>query len=167
MNINSTLRAGKLIASKSLVYIFGVLSLSIMGNAFGLDGTIEIKNVIPPGQPYYSENGYTIKANGDGKCMYGVYNPASYTATYENGIGRVRVHYNASPSHGCSVKRSIQNFDVINNDTGEVTAKFEWSTVLRSCYIVVKEGPANFIVRVKRRHFEPNRLNLDCFLDLM
>ncbi|WP_330923962.1 hypothetical protein [Candidatus Sororendozoicomonas aggregata] len=161
MGIKSVLLAGKFMAAKLVVFITGLLTLFIMGKAFGLDAVLEIRNVIPQGHPYYSKKGYTIAASGHGICMHGVYSPASCNVTYENGTQAIGLHYKAA--WGCAFEASAQNFKVINNDTGEIFAMFRWEEYAHNCGIILVESPANFIVAPEDTdHFKDNRLNIVC-----
>ncbi|WP_330927037.1 hypothetical protein [Candidatus Sororendozoicomonas aggregata] len=126
MSITSVLRAGKLMATKPVVFITGLLALSIMANAYSLDEKLGIYDGIPPGNPHYSKNGFTLKPSGHGYCMYGVYNPASCTSAYETKYCQVRIHFAASFEHGCILRHKSQDFNIINNDTGKIVASFQW-----------------------------------------
>lgn len=160
MSMKSILRSGKLISNKPFIFFTAALSLSTMGNAFGRDAALLVNDAIPKGQPYYSKKGFTIKANGLRECMLGV-DPASSTATYENGTQTIYIHYKAS--WGCAFKPSTQGFDVINN-TGKVVAKLVWGEASWFCNMYLKKGPANFIAAVHFREYKPNRLNVTTFV---
>ncbi|WP_330923960.1 hypothetical protein [Candidatus Sororendozoicomonas aggregata] len=126
MSIKSVLRARKFMAAKPVVFITGILTLSIMANAYSLNDSLYIDDVIPLGKPHYSKNGYTLKPSGRGDCMYGVYNPASCASAYETESCYVRIHYASSRWHWCVFKHSSQDFNIINNDTGKIVASFQW-----------------------------------------
>ncbi|WP_330925586.1 hypothetical protein [Candidatus Sororendozoicomonas aggregata] len=126
MGIKSVLRARKFMATKPVGFITGVLTLFIMANAYSLDQRLNMNDRIPPGNPHYSEKGFTLKPSDHGYCMYGVYNPASCTSGYRTKSCYVMLHYAASFSHSCLFKLSIQDFNIINNDTGKVVATFQW-----------------------------------------
>ncbi|WP_330924061.1 hypothetical protein [Candidatus Sororendozoicomonas aggregata] len=129
MGIKSVLRAGGLMTIKPVVFITGLLTLFIMTNAYSLNKNLDIANLISPDNPHYSKSGYTLKASGHGYCMYGVYNPASCTVTYDLKhfkVCHVVIHYAASLKDWCAFKQSTQDFNLINNDTGKIVASFQW-----------------------------------------
>ncbi|WP_330927088.1 hypothetical protein [Candidatus Sororendozoicomonas aggregata] len=156
------LHARKCITKKSFIFLTVVFNLSIMGNAYSINSFIYIKNKIPPGDIYYSKKGYTVVADGKGLCMYGVYNPASHTASYEkSSYGRVGIHYSAKWK--CGFMDSRQNFKVINNDRGKVAGTFEWAKPFwRIPHINMINNPGRFMKEVTERSDEPDALNLSC-----
>ena len=160
MCMKSTLHARRVMVSKFFFTL--VLSLFIMGNAYSKNAYIYIKNKIPPGDAFYSKKGYTVEAYGEGACMYGVYNPASHTATYEEKKhGRVGIHYAASDK--CAFEYSTQVFIVTNNDTGNVVGIFQWrKKVGNRPYIKMINNPDRFMIDATLRGNQPNELNIRC-----
>ncbi|WP_330923971.1 hypothetical protein [Candidatus Sororendozoicomonas aggregata] len=126
MGIKSFFQVRKLITTKPVVFITGLLTLFTMANAYSLDEDLYIDNLIPKDNPHYSNSGYRLKPSGHGHCMYGVYHPASCVALYEAKECYVAIHYAASFHHGCFLKSSSQDFDIINNDTGKTVASLQW-----------------------------------------
>lgn len=162
MSMKSILRVRKFMAKKSFVFFTGVLSLSVMGNAYGRNSLILIKDTIPKDQPHYSKKGYTLAASGHGSCMYGVYAPPRCTVTKGDDFCFVRLHYDAS-FLGCGLKKSTQNFNVINNDTGKIEGRFTWKKPSGSDpTIVMLENPDEFMVDITGHQVEPNVLNIKC-----
>ncbi|WP_330925159.1 hypothetical protein [Candidatus Sororendozoicomonas aggregata] len=162
MGIKSILCAGKFMATKPVVFITGVLTLSIMTNAYSLDQNLYIEDLIPPGNPHYSKNGYTLKPSGHGDCMYGVYNPASCTASYETEAKYVTLHYASSIWHGCAFRHSSQDFNIINNDTGKIVATFQWYIFGGDPHIKRLKNFENIVVETKGylKHRVLNKLNI-------
>ncbi len=146
-------------ANKSFVFITGVLTLSIMGNAYGLDCCLEIKNTANSSRIHYAKKGYTIKPSGHGRCMHGVYNPYSYTALPYGPIGTIGIHYDASG--WCAFQASTQSFEVVNNDTGNVVATFIWSIRASISHIKLKKDPENLMFVQDPHDPWPNRLNVE------
>ncbi|WP_330926498.1 hypothetical protein [Candidatus Sororendozoicomonas aggregata] len=159
MRMKSILRAGKFMANKSFVFITGVLTLSIMGNTYGLDGCLLIKSTIRQGKPHFVDKGYKIKAFGRGICMYGVYGPASYnTSPYVTGTGIIGIHYNAEL--GCASKSSVQYFIVTNNETGKAVALLKWSEKSGEFHIKAIRNTDNLIAVHDVKHPVPDKLNV-------
>ncbi|WP_330924372.1 hypothetical protein [Candidatus Sororendozoicomonas aggregata] len=126
MRAEHILRARKSIVKKTFALLALLLSLSMTSSAYSTNMSLKVRNRIPPSMPYYSKKGYTVKPSGHGKCMYGVYNPASCTADYHHHKGRCRIGLHYASVRGCSFRYSAQRFDVVNNDTGKVVGKFTW-----------------------------------------
>ncbi|WP_330926991.1 hypothetical protein [Candidatus Sororendozoicomonas aggregata] len=145
MNMKCILWARKSMAEKSFVLFTLLFCLSIVGKVYSSNGYIRIENKIPPGQTYYSKKGYTVKASGEGHCMYGVYSHDTCTVLYDKGDCKVGIHY-ASVKHGCEVKDSWQDFEVINNDTGHVVGKLRWrKSFWVSSTLKLTENPGTFM----------------------
>ncbi|WP_330926993.1 hypothetical protein [Candidatus Sororendozoicomonas aggregata] len=145
MNMKCILWARKSMAEKSFVLFTLLFCLSIIGNAYSSDEILKVENRIAPGKKYYSEKGYTVKASGKGHCMYGVYSRAICTVLYNKGECKIGIHY-ASIEHGCAVKDSWQDFEVINNDTGHVAGKLRWvKEVWSSPTLKLTENPGTFM----------------------
>ncbi len=162
MSIKSVLRARKFMAAKPVVFITGFLALSIMANAYSLNASLYIDDVIPLGKPHYSKNGYTLKPSGHGYCMYGVYNPASCASAYETESCYVRIHYASSRWHWCVFKHSSQDFNIINNDTGKIVATFQWYIFGGDPHIKRLKNFENIVVETKGylKHRVLNKLNI-------
>ncbi|WP_330925336.1 hypothetical protein [Candidatus Sororendozoicomonas aggregata] len=124
MRKNPLLQLRTCMANKSFVFFTGVLSLCVLGNAYGRNTEISIKNLISPDSPYYSKKGYEIEPMGKGQCMIGVYNRHSLNARYGKPYGQIGIHYKSA--WGCAFRDSIQKFKVTNNDTGKLLGTFEW-----------------------------------------
>ncbi|WP_330924611.1 hypothetical protein [Candidatus Sororendozoicomonas aggregata] len=119
-----------------------------MNNAYSKDTSIEITNSVPvTGYKYSSIKGYKIEPSGKGPCMLGVYNPSSAIAryfSYYKGQGRIAIHY--SSSGGCMVRDSVQDFNVINLDTGKIVGQFAWKKPAgKTSRIVMIHNPDNFM----------------------
>ncbi|WP_330926994.1 hypothetical protein [Candidatus Sororendozoicomonas aggregata] len=145
MSMTSILWVGKSMAEKSFVLFILFFCLSIIGKAYSSDAYLKVENKIAPGQKYYSKKGYTVKASGKGRCMYGVYSRATCTVLYNKGACKVGIHY-ASVKNGCAVKDSWQDFEVINNDTGHVVGKLRWVKEMWSGpYLKLTDNPGAFM----------------------
>ncbi|WP_330923981.1 hypothetical protein [Candidatus Sororendozoicomonas aggregata] len=159
--MNYILRVRKSMANKSFVFFTGILSLSIMGNAYSRNTTLSIRNIISPIDMSYSAKGYTISPGKKGKCMLGVYNPREHTALYGKRYGHIRIHYNSAGE--CAFRDSYQKFNVINNDTGKVVGKFAWEKRTGDkAFIDMLVNPYNFMVDVTDEMNKPDKLNLRC-----
>ncbi|WP_330925160.1 hypothetical protein [Candidatus Sororendozoicomonas aggregata] len=166
MGIKSILRAGKFMATKPVVFITGLLTLTIMANAYSLDDYLYIEDLIPPGNPHYSKNGYALKPIGHGYCMYGVYNPASCTTKYETEVKYVTVHYASSIKHGCAFRHSSQDFNIINNDTGKIVTTLQWYIFGGDPYLKGLKRSKNIIADVTGKYpdyWVKNKLNIFCY----
>ncbi len=163
MSVKSVLRAGKFMTAKPVVFITGLLTLFIMANAYSLNEKLYIDNLIGPGTPHYSKNGYALKPSGHGYCMYGVYHPASCTVRYETKVKYVTLHYNASLKHWCVLKHSSQDFNIINNDTGKIVATLQWYTDEGKPFIKNIKDPENIMEDLTdkyERYSVKNKLNI-------
>ncbi|WP_330927042.1 hypothetical protein [Candidatus Sororendozoicomonas aggregata] len=160
MSMKSILLARKSMAKKSFVLFTLFFCLSILGKAYSLNAVIEVKNRIAPGQTYYSKKGYTVKASGHGRCMYGVYSHASCTVVYRKDSCILGIHYAASAEKGCVVKESWQDFEVINNDTGHVIGKLRWKKKPWNWPdLELTENPGAFMVDITNGHVKSGVLN--------
>ncbi|WP_330926097.1 hypothetical protein [Candidatus Sororendozoicomonas aggregata] len=165
MGIKSMSRARKFIATRPVVFITGVLTLFIMANAYSEDSKLYMNDLIPPGSPHYSEKGYSVRASGDGYCMYGVYNPASCTNTYSQAEScYVAIHYAASRKHWCVFHHSSQDFNIINNDTGEVVVRVQWYKVGFIPFIAKAWDPGGItaLPAGNQLFLHPGKLNIYC-----
>ncbi len=134
-----------------------------MGNAYGSNSFISIRNTIPPGDRYYSKKGYKIEPVGHGSCMYGVYDSASWTATYNGRCGHIGIHYASAGKGGCAFKSSSQDFNVINEDTGHVVGRFRWKKpLLDAPHIDMLTNPDYFMLDVSEEDYQSDVLNLKC-----
>ncbi|WP_330925344.1 hypothetical protein [Candidatus Sororendozoicomonas aggregata] len=151
-------RVRKFMVNQSFIFFTGLLSLSIIGNAYGLNTIIQIKNLIPPHHPYYSKNGYKVEAEGKGYCMIGVYSPISQTVRYSKRCFKIGIHYSAAGS--CLNHKSTQNFKVTNMDTGNIVGRFTWYKPLGfRPTIKMIENPENFMA-FAILITKPNKLNI-------
>lgn len=158
MNMNAIFRPSKFIGKKALVFFAAVLNASIMDKAYSLDVFLEVTNKIPPGHRYYSKKGYTVKANGRGACMYGVYGLSSSIATYDGQTGSIGIHYASAGL--CAFKKSTQKFKVINNDTGDTIGTFTWKKPAGGIYHVIMKDKPRYFKFVKTYHdAKPDALN--------
>ncbi|WP_330924612.1 hypothetical protein [Candidatus Sororendozoicomonas aggregata] len=159
MSMKYILRNRAFTVKKSFVFFTGVLSLCLMGNAYSKNTTISFNNLIPT-----SIKGYTIRATGEESCMLGVYTPSSCTAIYGRGwsdSGRLGIHYKATRE--CWIKASLQDFEVINNDTGKVEGTFTWRKPAgEPAYIITHKNPGNFMVDATLMSDKDGALNISC-----
>lgn len=161
MSVKSLLRVRKSMASKSFVFFTGVLSLTIMGNAYCNNARIYMKDTIPQIQPHYSKKGYTLQASGHGVCMLGVYGPPKCIVTKGDDFCFVRLHYDSAL--GCSLTESTQDFHVRNNDTGKIEGMFSWTKpTAANPKIDMLKNPDNFMIDITGHQVEPNVLNIKC-----
>ncbi|WP_330926221.1 hypothetical protein [Candidatus Sororendozoicomonas aggregata] len=161
MGIKLILPVRKFIVKKSFVFFTGVLSLSVMSNAYSRNSFIFIKDTISRGQPHYSKKGYTLQASGHGVCMLGVYGPPKCIVTKGDDFCFVRLHYDSAL--GCSLTESTQDFHVRNNDTGKIEGMFSWTKpTAANPKIDMLKNPDNFMIDITGHQVEPNVLNIKC-----
>ncbi len=158
MSMKSILSAREFTAKKSFFFT-AALSLCLIGKAYGKDAYISIGNMILDG-PYDTFKGYLVEVNGDGSCMYGVYNPSSCTAKYADpSFCDLSIHYKASGY--CQFHSSVQNFKVINKDTGNITGMFTWKKkVGKDPVIIMTKNPDHFMMDVTSSVDQEMYLNL-------
>ncbi len=161
MNMKSLLRVKKIMAKKSFFFT-GVLSLCVLGNAYGRNTEISIKNLISPHHPHYSKHGFRIVPDGISQCMIGIYSPYSHTAIYGEGYGTIGIHFKSSG--WCQVWDSFQDFKVIDRDSGHVVGTFTWyKNTGADPRIDMIDNPGNFMVDVTHhKNDSSNKLNFRC-----
>ncbi len=160
MSMKSILSAREFTAKKSFFFT-AALNLCLIGKAYGSDAYISIGNKIHDG-PYSTDKGYLVEVNGDGSCMYGVYNPSSCTVTYADpSFCDLSIHYKASGY--CAFHSSVQNFKVINKDTGNITGMFTWKKkvgVGKDPVIILTKNPDHFMMDLTHSVDREGYLNL-------
>ncbi len=163
MSMKSILSAREFTAKKSFFFTVALSLLCLIGKAYGKDAYISIKNSISEG-PYYSDKGYLVEANGDGSCMYGVYSPSSVTAKYDDDFHSLGIHYKAS--NYCAFHSSVQNFKVINKDTGNIIGMFTWKKKPTDTdpVIMITKDPDNFMIWLKDVTLSQDREEMHLYL---
>ncbi|WP_330925343.1 hypothetical protein [Candidatus Sororendozoicomonas aggregata] len=156
-------RVRKFMANKSFIFFTGLLSLSIISNAYSINTVVYIVNLIPPNHPHYSKKGYTVINDGKSHCVASV-NPKSYTAIYGGSSGQhIRINYRTT---GDCAHREFNSarFEVRNNDTNNTAGVFHcmWSVPQGGPQIYIINNPGNFMVEATGKMNKPDKLNLKC-----